>query len=288
MLLLRKLRSRKLNRSQAGNASILLLLCGVAAFMALPLVFSINNAFKPMDEIFLFPPNFWVRNPVLDNFDDLLNVMSGSWVPFSRYFFNTLLLTATGTAGHIFLASMAAYALAKHVFPGGKAMFGLIVLSLMFSAEVTAIPNYMIMSWLGWINTYQAVIIPAFVFPLGLFLMKQFMEGVPDAVLEAARIDGASEYQILWRLVMPMVTPAWLTLTLFSIQALWGTTGGIFIYSEELKTLPYALGQILAGGIARTGVAAAAGVLMMAVPIGVFLLTQSRVIETMSSSGLKE
>ena len=256
--------------------------------MALPMVYAINNAFKPLDEIFLFPPRFFVRNPTMANFYDLFSLMANSWVPFSRYFFNTLFITVLGTAGHVVLASMAAYPLAKHRFPGSIIIFTAITLSLMFAGEVTAIPNYMIVSWLGWVNTYAAVIVPAVVFPLGLFLMKQFMENIPEQILESARMDGASEFQILWSIVMPAVRPAWLTLILFCFQNLWGTTGGVFIYDEQLKTLPYAFGQILAGGIARTGVAAAVALLMMMVPVGIFILTQSKVIETMTSSGMKE
>jgi len=288
MIMRLRLKPHKINRSLAGNAMIFTMLAFGAVFMALPMVYAVNNAFKPLDEIFLFPPRFLVRNPTLDNFQDLMNLMANSWVPFSRYFFNTMLIAVLGTLGHIVLASMAAYPLAKHKFPGAKLIFSAIVLSLMFAGEVTAIPNYMIMSWLGLVNNYAAVIVPAFVFPLGLFLMKQFMENIPDAILESARMDGASEFQILWKIVMPSVTPAWLTLILFCFQNLWGTTGGVFIYDENLKTLPYAFSQILAGGIARTGVAAAVALVMMIVPITIFIVTQSRVIETMTSSGLKD
>jgi ABC-type glycerol-3-phosphate transport system permease component len=278
----------KVNRSIWGNVLLFLFLGVFGAFMALPLIYSINNAFKPLDEIFLFPPRFFVRNPTLTNFSDLFQLMMGSWVPFTRYIFNTVFITLVGTVGHVLLASAAAYPLAKHKFLASKPMFAVIVLALMFSPHVTAIPNYMVIGSLGWIDTYWAIIVPAFAFPLGLYLMKQFMEQIPDALLEAAKIDGASEYRIFWTIVMPLVKPAWLTLTILLFQVLWGTDGGNMIYSEDLKTLNYALGQILAGGIARAGAGAAVALLLMSVPIILFVFTQSKIIQTMATSGMKD
>ncbi|NLJ74440.1 MAG: carbohydrate ABC transporter permease [Firmicutes bacterium] len=283
-----KIWATKPGRSFGGNLVIFIFLAVGAIFSILPLVYAISNAFKPLNELFLFPPVFFVRNPTLDNFYDLLVLMSSSWVPFSRYLMNTLVISLAGTAGHVVLASLAAFALAKHNFPGSKAMFSLVVLSLMFAREVTNIPNYLIVSYLGWVDTYWAIIMPAWAMSLGLFLMKQFIEAmIDDALLEAARIEGASEWKIFWRIVMPNVKPGWLTLIILSFQSLWNETGGQFIYSEQLKTLPYALNQIIAGGIARAGVGAAVGVIMMIVPIIVFVVNQSKVIDTMGASGIK-
>lgn len=286
----------KLHRSKSGikrsyfvdfGVYLFLLLFGL--FMMLPMVYAVSNAIKPLEEIWYFPPRFLVGNPTLDNFRDLLVVMSDSWVPFSRYMFNTVFITAAGTLGHVVLASLCAYVLSKHNFPGKGLLFSMVVLSLMFSSVVTQIPNFIIIASLGWIDSYQALIVPAFASSLGLYLMKQFMDQmIPDAVLESARMDGASEWKIFWRIVMPMVKPAWLTLIIFSIQGLWGIGANHFIQSEELKTLNYALSQILAGGIARTGTGSAAAVLMMIVPIIVFIISQSKIIETMSASGMKE
>lgn len=267
---------------------LFLILALFGAFMALPLIYAINNAFKPLDELFIFPPRFFVINPTMDNFYDLVSLMGNSWVPLSRYIANTLLITLIGTAGHILLASAAAYPLAKHRFFGSRILFSIVVLSLMFSAHVTAIPNYMVMSWLGWINTHASIIIPSLAFPLGLFLMKQFMEQIPDALIEAAKIDGASEYRIFWSIIMPNVKPAWLTLMILQFPALWGSDGGNFIYSENLKTLHYALGQIIQGGIARAGVGAAVALLLMIVPITLFVISQSSVMQTMATSGMKD
>lgn len=279
---------RKLNRSFTVSFLLFLFLAVFGAFMVLPLIYAINNAFKPLDELFIFPPRFFVRNPTTDNFYDLVALMGNSWVPLSRYIVNTLVITIIGTVGHIILSSAAAYPLAKFRFPGSKVLFSIVVMSLMFTGHVTAIPNYMVMSWLGWINTHASIIIPSLAFPLGLFLMKQFMEQIPDALVEAAKIDGASEYRIFWQIVMPLVKPAWLTLLILMMQMLWGTDGGSFIYSEQLKTMHYAMGQIIQGGIARAGVGAAVAVIMMSVPIVTFVLSQSNVIQTMASSGMKD
>ncbi|TVQ25353.1 MAG: carbohydrate ABC transporter permease [Spirochaetaceae bacterium] len=260
----------------------------MGAFMALPMVFAISNAFKPLDEIFMFPPQFFVRNPTLDNFKDLFLLMANSWVPFSRYVFNTLFITVAGTVGHVIVASMAAYVLEKHRFPGRVIFFQIVILALMFAPEVTAIPNYITMARIGWLDTYWALIVPALAFPLGLFLMKQFMATIPDSLLESARIDGASEFTVFWRIAMPSVKPGWLTLVIFSFQVLWRMTGGVYIYSEQLKPLPFALGQIIAGGVARAGVGAAVILMMMVVPIVLFIIAQSSIIQTMASSGIKE
>lgn len=279
---------KKLNRSLPVSILLFMILALFGAFMAIPLIYAFNNAFKPLDELFIFPPKFFVRNPTFDNFFDLVAVMGDSWVPLSRYFANTFIITVIGTAGHVLLASMAAYPLAKYRFPGSRAIFSMVVLSLMFSPHVTAIPNYMVMSLLGWINTHASIIIPSMAFPLGLFLMKQFMEQLPDAMLEAAKMDGASEYRIFWSVVMPNVKPAWLTLLILQFPVLWGTNGGDFIYSEQLKPLNYALEQITLGGIARAGVGAAVALILMVVPITLFIISQSNVIQTMSSSGMKD
>lgn len=274
-----------------GDIVLFLLLAAVGYFMAMPLVFVISNAFKPINEILKFPPDFLVKNPTLSNFSDLYHLLAGSWVPFTRYIFNTFFIAIVGTVGHVLIASLAAYPLAKRKFPGKTFLFSIVVLSLMFSATVTQITNYMTMSWLGFLDTHWAVIIPAIGSTLGLYLMKQFMEQIPDALLEAAQIDGCSEVRIFWNVVMPVVKPAWLTLIIFSFQGLWGAggaAGSMYIYSEQLKTIDHALSQILAGGIARMGPSMAATLLLLTVPILIFVISQSSVIQTMSTSGMKE
>ncbi len=283
-----RLKSKKLNRSIAGNTLLFVImgLCGV--FMAVPLVMIVNNALKPLDELYQYPPRIFVKNPTLENFTDLFVLMNDSWVPFSRYIINTLIITIGGMLGHVLIASVAAYPLAKHNFPGKKLLFSVVVLSLMFSATVTQIPQYIIISWMGINNTYLALILPAWCSSMGLYLMKQFMEQTPDSLMESARIQGASEWRIWWQIIMPNVKPAWLTLAIFQFQGMWGNTGGLFLRNEELKPLQYALQQITAGGVARAGAAAAVTLVIASIPIAFFLICQSNILETMTTSGMKD
>ncbi len=288
-----KLRTRKhkvvLNRSVGGDVGINALLIIMGAFMFLPMLYVIMQSLKPLDELFMFPPRFYVISPTLRNFSDLFRLMGTSWVPFSRYIFNTVFISVAGTFGNLIFSSLAAYAIAKIKFPGRGWMFQVIVTSLMFHSTVTGITNFLTMSTLHWVDTYLAIIVPAWCTSLGLYLMKNFMDtAVSDAVLESSRLDGATEFYTFLKIAMPMVKPAWLTLIIYSFQGLWNAGGSIYIYSEQLKTFNYAIGQILAGGIARAGAGAASTVVMMAVPIAVFVITQSNIIETMGSSGMKD
>ena len=281
-------REKQLNRSAAGNGIlfVLMFICGI--FMVTPLVMIANNAVKPLDEIFQYPPKIFVRNPTFENFTDLFVIMNDSWVPFSRYILNTIIITGFGTVGHVIVASLAAYPLAKHNFPGKNILFKMVVLSMMFSWTVTQIPNYMIISWLHLNNTYLALILPAWQFGMGLYLMKQFMEQIPDSILESARLDGAGEFKTFMTMVMPNVKPAWLTLAIFQFQQMWGNTGNMFLRSEQLKPLQYAMQQITAGGAARAGASAAVMFIIAAIPITFFLVCQSNILETMTTSGMKD
>lgn len=280
---------RKLNRSRGMNICIYIFLSLVAIFMSFPLVFSISNSLKPIEELFMFPPRIFVINPTGDNYLDLFDIVTNSWIPFSRYLFNTILITVAGTAGQVVCSSLAAFGLSKFKFPGVKFCFNLIVFSLMFTSTVTAIPSYIIISKLGWVDTYLPLIVPFFQSSLGLYLIKQFMDtSVPDSLIEASRIDGASHFTIYSRIVMPLVKPAWMTLIILCVQNLWNSTGGVYIYSEELKPLTVALSQLATGVISRSGVSAAVSVIMLIIPATVFLVSQRQVLETMATSGMKE
>jgi len=288
-----RLRTRKhkvvLSRSAGGDFGIVVLLVLLGAFMFLPMLYVVLQSIKPLDELWMFPPRFYVINPTFRNYKDLFTLMNTSWVPFSRYIFNTIFISVTGTTGNLFFSSLAAYAMAKIKFPGRKWMFKTVRTSLMFHATVTAIASFIIMSAFGWVDTYWSRIIPAFSTSLGLYLMKQFMEtNVSDAILESARLDGASELKTFWTIAMPMVKPAWLTLIIYSFQGLWNAGASIYIHSEQLKSFNYAIQQIVAGGIKRAGAGAASSVITMIVPIMVFVITQSSIIETMGSSGMKD
>ena len=265
---------KRRNRSLGGDIVLVLILGSFGAFSLFPLLYTVTSAFKPFSEIFIFPPKLTVDNPTLDNFFDLGTIVEDFAVPLSRYIFNTLTITGLGTFGTVMLGAMAAFPIAKYQFPGSKVMSSLIVYALMFSTSVTAIPNYLIMSSLHIIDTYWAVILPAVGGTLGLYLMKNFMVQVPDEMLEAAKIDGASEFGIFFRIVMPLCKPAWITLIILSFQQMWGTTGGIFIYSEELKPLSYVLSQLVSEERSWTGVASAVSLIMILVPISVFVVSR--------------
>jgi len=281
---------KRVNRSTGGNIVMVVFLALVALFMAMPLYLTLINSFKPLNELWTFPPKFYVVDPSLKNYQDLFSVLSNSesTVPLSRYLFNTVFVTVVGTVGQVIISSMCAYPLAKHKFPGAKIYSGMVTLSLMFSATVTAIPNYIIMSKLGLVDSYFAVLLPIMGSSLGLYLIRNFIAEIPDSILESARIDGAGEYRIFWRIIMPNIRPAWLTVALLSVQSLWNMGSSNFIYSENLKSLNYALSQIVSVGVSRAGVAAAVSVLMLIVPVAFFLFSQSNVMETMTHSGLKD
>lgn len=286
----RLLKSKKLNRSRLGNFFIILTLVVFGIYSLLPIVLSVLQALKPLNELYIYPPKLFVQSPTLNNFSMLFSLASTmAGVPFSRYLLNTVFITLAGTVGNVLICSLAAYPLAKHSrMPGGRILFGMVIMALMFNPMVSDIVNYITMAQLKWIDTYLAILVPAFASALGLFLMRQFMTQIPDSIIEAAKIDGAGEYRIFWRIIMPSVKPAWLTLSIFAFQSLWNGTFTTYIYKEELKTLPYALSQIITGGITRAGVGAAVSVAMMIVPVVFFMMSQNRIIETMAASGMKE
>ena len=285
---MRETGSRKISRSRAGSAALLIFLIITGSLMFLPFLYAIIQSVKPVDEIFIYPPRFFVTSPTGDNYLSLFDLIEESRVPFTRYLFNSVFVTLLATGLHVIFASMAAFPLAKFKFPGSKGYFDFIVVSLLFTTQVTALPLYIVLSRLGLIDTQFAIIFPAIGSSLGLFLMKQFMEQVPGALIEAAKIDGASHFTIYWKIVMPLVKPAWLTLLLYAFQGIWATSSGSTVYNEEFKLLPNAISQVLSGTIERTGASAAGNVLLMIPPILVFILTQSNVIQTMTSSGIKE
>lgn len=289
----RKLRTRNhkvvLTRSAGGDAGISIFLTIFGIFMFIPMYYAIIQSLKPLDELWNYPPKFYVVNPTLSNFSDMFKSMTSSWVPFSRYIFNTVFISVVGTFGNLVFGSLAAYAVSKIKFPGRGILFAGVKYSLMFTATVTSIVNFMTMSTLGLVDTYWAIIIPAWGATLGMFLMRQFMvSGISDAVLESARLDGSSELRTYWTIAMPMVKPAWLTLIVYSFKDLWNTGSSIYIQSEQLKTFNYAISQVVSGGIARAGVGAAAAIVMLIVPVIVFVISQSRIVETMSTSGMKD
>lgn len=281
-------RNRRASRTRFGTLMIFLFLGLLGAFMFLPLLYSILNAFKPLEEIYMYPPRFFVRNPTTENFSLLLKLTANLWVPFSRYVFNSVFVTAACTVGHTVVASMVAYPLAKFPHLRLQGVFRVVVLSLLFSSTVLWIPQFIILSRLHLVNTVWVFILPALPSAVGVFLMKQFMEQIPFVLVESALIDGASHWCTFWQIVMPQVKPAWLTLTVFAFQASWNQASGGLVYDEQRKLLSDAIAQIMAGGYSRVGPSMAGTVMMLIPPILLFLFTQNQVIETMAYSGIKE
>ena len=280
---------RKYTRSKFGSAMYFTILILAGAFSILPLVYCVVTSFKPLDELLIFPPQFFVKRPTVANFLALPSLLNKLRVPMSRYIFNSLFVASVSTFLHIIAASLAAFMFSKSKIKCRKVLFILVQSMMLYSAYTLSVPQYLIFSKLHIVNTYWVYILPAIPSAMGCFLMKQFMDvGVPDALLEASRIDGAGVFRIFCQIVMPMVKPAWMTLMLFSFRDLWSYVPSGTIFSEELKTLPQAVSSITAGGIARTGSSMAVTVLLMIPPIIVFMVSQGSVMETMSSSGIKE
>lgn len=260
-------------------------------FTAFPMVAMICRAFMPLDELFVYPPRIIVRHPTLSNFADLLTSLNSSTVPFTRYVFNSLWVTIVSVFGSVVICSMGAYGMVKHKPFGAAAIFTVVIAALSFSSHVTKIPNYMVVSGMGLINTYWALIIPSLATAYNFFLVKQFAEQLPDSLLEAARIDGAKEFRIFWTIAMPLLKPAWSTLAVFSFVSNWNDSFSplVYITSDAMKTLPLAL-QTMAGGagvVARSGTVGAATLLTTAPTIIVYTIMRGRVMQTMTYSGIK-
>jgi len=271
---------------------ILFFLTLLSIFMLLPIVYIFNHAFKPLHELFLFPPTFIVRNPTIQNFIELLSLTESTFVPVSRYIFNSVVVTIITTIAMVVTSALCAYALSKHKFPGSNLVFSLIMLSLLFVPTVLQIPRYVVVQSIGIMNTYWGHVLPLIAMPVGVFLMKQFMDQVPNELMEAAKIDGASEMRIFLQIVIPIVTPAIATIAIISFQTVWGNleTSQLFMQDESMKTLPYymmSLTSDLANSVARQGAAAAGALIMFLPQLIIFLFFQSRVIDTMAHSGIK-
>lgn len=272
----------------------MLFLTALACFMIMPLIYVVSTSLKPLDELYLFPPRFFTRRPQLSNFSDLFNALDNSTVPFTRYIFNSLFISVCTVLGTVLVCSMGAYGLVKHRPKGGSLIFSLILAALMFSPQVTTIPSYMVIKTLGLLDTHWALIIPKLGVAFNFFLVKQFLEQMPETYLEAARLDGANEWQIFWKIVMPHIKSATATLVVFSFTSAWNDYLGPVIYltSDALKTLPLAV-QTISGGVgasslATAGAMAAATFITILPTIIVYTAMQGRVMNTMAHSGIKE
>ena len=281
---------RRYTRSKFGNFIIFFCLVLAGLFMLLPMIYTIISSFKPLEEILVYPPKFFVKRPTLINYLSLPSLLSNLMVPFSRYLFNSTFIAVCATFLHVIVASGAAYVFTMYKrFKTITLCFVIVQFSLLFNAYTLAVPQYFIFAKLNMLNTYFVYILPAIPSALGVFLMKQFMEGsIPHSVIEAARIDGAGTIRIFGIIVMPMVKPAWMTLVLLTFSSTWSMSSSNMVFSEQIKLLPNIMSQIASGGLARMGASMASSVLMMLPPMIIYLFSQSNIIETMASSGMKE
>jgi ABC-type glycerol-3-phosphate transport system permease component len=270
------------------------ILVPLVIFMLLPIIFIFSHAFKPPDELFAYPPRFFVTNPTFKNFSDLFTRMSRSGVPVSRYLFNSISITIATVAASIIVSTMAAYALSKKRFKLKKTLFAINTVALMFVPIAVTIPRFLVIERLSLMDTYLVHILPVLALPVGLFLMKQFIDGIPDEVVEAAQIDGASDVWIYWRIILPMIKPAVATIAILTFQATWNNAeiSTLYISSESLKTFAFFLTTLTstatgANVVAGQGMAAAASLIMFLPNLLIFIILQSQVMNTMSHSGLK-
>ena len=283
----------KINPSRFHHSQIkfYMILFPISIFMLLPVLFVVSNAFKPIDELQRFPPTFIVERPSLNNFRHILAVASDTGVPMSRFLINTLMVTAITLVATIVITGMTAYALSKKKFRAKEWLFKVNQAALMFVPAAVGLPRYLVIINSGLYNNFMAHIIPFLAMPVGLFLVKQFVDTqVPDSLLEAARIDGANEIKLLWRVVFPLIKPALATVAIITFQSVWSATESstMFIESDTMRTFAFYLGTLAVGGAPMMQGVGAAGAMIMFMPnLIIFIMLQSRVMSTMSHSGIK-
>ena len=277
-----------------GQIKFYVVLLPLVVFMILPILFIFSHALKPPDELFAYPPRFFVTNPTFKNFTDLFSRMSSSGIPVSRYLFNSILITIVTVVVSIVVSTTAAYALSKKRFKLKKVLFAINTVALMFVPIAVTIPRFLIIERLTLMDTFWVHILPVLALPVGLFLIKQFIDGIPDEVVEAAQIDGASDVWIYWQIILPMIKPAIATIAILTFQATWNNadTSTLYVTSESLKTFAFYLTTLTtttagANAVAGQGMAAAATLIMFLPNLIIFIFLQSQVMNTMSHSGLK-
>ncbi len=284
-----KINPTRFHKSQVPFYSFLV---PFSLLMLLPIIFIVNHAFKPQSELFAYPPKFFVRRPTFDNFVELARITSASGVPFSRYLVNSVLVTAIGVTLAILITALSAYGLSKLKFKGKKFLFELNTLALMFVPIAVQIPRYLIIAQSGLIDSYMAHILPVIVMPVAMFLIKQFIDQTPNELIESAKIDGASEMEIFFKIIMPIIAPAIATVGILAFQAIWNdvSTSVLYINDESKRTLAFymmSLTSAQGNTVAGQGLAAAGGLLMFIPNLILFIVLQSKVMNTMAHSGIK-
>lgn len=291
MISLKCRKKQKKLRFKRAQWPIYLMLSPMVLMSILPIMYIVFTAFKPIGELFAYPPKFITLRPTLDNFKKLFEASEDTIFPLSMYLFNSIVSTAAVVLIGMIIAVAAAYTLSKKRFRGRNAIFKMNTLSMMFVATAVSIPRYLIIKEVGLIDSFWANIIPMLATPVGVFLLKQFVDQLPDAVIEAARIDGANDYQIIWRIVLPLVKPALATVAILLFQNSWNSmeASKMFINTESLKTFAFYMNTLSnsGNGVAGVGISAAASLLMFLPNVVLFVLMQSKVMNTMAHSGMK-
>ena len=269
----------------------LIILIPVAIFMGLPIVYIFNHAFKPLVELFEWPPRFFVQNPTFDNFSDLFAVTSSTGIPMSRYLFNSLIITSLTVFASIVIGSLAGFALSKLEFRFKTSILWINNIAIMFVGAAVSIPRYLVIEQLGLIDSFWVHIIPGLAIPVGLFLIKQFIDQIPRDLIEASRVDGANNLQIYWYVILPLIKPAIATIAIVAFQGVWNNTevSNLFINDESLKTFAFYMTTLTTTGnaVAGQGMAAAASLIMFIPNLVIFIILQKNVMNTMIHSGIK-
>lgn len=268
-----------------------LILIPMAVFMALPIVYIFSTAFKPINELFAWPPRFIVYEPTTKNFVQLFNQPSTTGVPMTRYLFNSVVVAIIVVFASIFVSSLAGYALSKLKFKMKKVLMTLNNIAIIFVGASVVIPRYLVIEKLGLVDNYLVHILPGLAIPVGLFLIKQFIDQIPNELIEAAKIDGASELDIYFNIILPLIKPALATIAIVSFQGVWNNTeiSTIYIHNESLKTFAFYMSTLTtqANSVAGQGMAAAGSLVMFIPNLIIFIFLQKNVMDTMAHSGMK-
>lgn len=281
------------DRFEKGQIKIYLLILPMVLLTGLPIVFIFFHAFKPMEELFAFPPKFITTHPTLDNFRNLMKASRSAGIPLSKYVFNSVLITVAVVFGSLLFSTMAAYALSKLRFKGRNIMMQINQIALMFVSVAVMIPRYLVINKLGLIDTYWAEILPLIALPVGLFLIKQFVDQVPDSLIEAAYMDGAREWTVYLKVILPLIKPAIATAAILVFQQVWTNleTSNYYINDDSLKSLAFYMNTLASSTTTNTvagqGVAAAASLIMFLPNLILFCILQRHVMNTMAHSGIK-
>ena len=279
------------NKFEPGQLKIMLIILPLVIFMGMPIIFIVNHAFKPMEELFAFPPTFFVKSPTLENFTKLMKFYDSSGIPLSRYVFNSLLVTGITMALSLLLTTMSAFALSKIKFKGRNLLTQINQIAIMFVSTAVLIPRYLVICQLGLVDNILAHVLPLVAMPVALFLVKQFVEQVPDSLLEAAYMDGATDWAVYWKVIMPMIRPAMATAAILIFQQVWTNmeTSSYFFNDDSMKTLTFSMNTLVNANntVAGQGMSAAASLIMFVPNLVLFIILQNKVMNTMASSGIK-